>query len=72
MSESRESGLRLSLERLYKDDLGRPIPTVFDITPDGQYTFEPCASTTFGVAVVWELTTLWTATSNPAHGLERI
>ncbi|KAI9508929.1 subunit 17 of mediator complex-domain-containing protein [Russula earlei] len=31
----------LSLERSYKDDLGRPIPTVFDITPDGRYVFEP-------------------------------
>ncbi|KAF8505758.1 subunit 17 of mediator complex-domain-containing protein [Russula emetica] len=41
MSDSRESALRLSLERLYKDDLGRPIPTLFDITPDGRYVFEP-------------------------------
>jgi mediator of RNA polymerase II transcription subunit 17, fungi type len=45
MSEAQGSGLRLSLERLYKDDIGRPIPTVFDITPDGHYVFEPCAST---------------------------
>ena len=59
MSESRESGLRLSLERHYKDDLGRPIPTVLDITSDGHYIFEPCAPTTFGVAVVWELTTCY-------------
>lgn len=52
MSDSRESALRLSLERLYKDDLGRPIPTLSDITPDGRYVFEPCASTILGVAVV--------------------
>ena len=52
MSDSRESALKLSLERLYKDDLGRPIPTLFDITPDGRYVFEPCASTILGLAVV--------------------
>ena len=57
MSESQGSGLRLSLERQYKDDIGRPIRTVSDITSDGHYIFEPCASTTLGVAVVWELTT---------------
>jgi len=45
MSESQGSGFRLSLERLYKDDTGRPLPTVYDIMPDGRYTFEPCAST---------------------------
>jgi hypothetical protein len=47
MSEFRGTGLKLSLERLYKDDLGRPIPTVYDITPDGRYIFEPCASNLF-------------------------
>ncbi|KAH9999861.1 subunit 17 of mediator complex-domain-containing protein [Russula vinacea] len=41
MSESRGSGLKLSLERLYKDDLGRPIPALYDITPDGRYVLEP-------------------------------
>jgi hypothetical protein len=44
MSEIRGTGLKLSLERLYKDDLGRPIPIVYDITADGRYIFEPCAS----------------------------
>jgi hypothetical protein len=52
MSDSRESALKLSLERLYKDDIGRPIPTLFDITPDGRYVFEPCASMILGVTVV--------------------
>jgi hypothetical protein len=52
MSESRGSGLKLSLERLYKDDLGRPIPALYDITPDGRYVLEPCASTVLGVAVI--------------------
>ena len=49
MSESTGPGinLKLSLERLYKDDLGRPIPTVSDITADGRYIFEPCASIPF-------------------------
>jgi hypothetical protein len=44
MSEITGPGLKLSLERLYKDDLGRPIPTLFDITADGRHIFEPCAS----------------------------
>jgi hypothetical protein len=41
------SGLKLSLERLYKDELGRILPTVLDITPDGNHVFEPCASMFF-------------------------
>lgn len=57
MSVSPRSGLKLSLERLYKDDLGRPIPIVSDITSDGHHIFEPCASATLGIAVVRELTT---------------
>ena len=32
--------LKLSLERPYKDDNGQPIPTLFDITPDGQQIYE--------------------------------
>lgn len=51
-TEMSESGLKLSLERLYKDDLGRAIPTLYDIAPDGRYVLEPCASTILGVAVV--------------------
>jgi hypothetical protein len=54
-----ESGLRLSLERLYKDNLGRPIPAVFDITQDGHYILEPCVSSIFGVAIFWKLTTCY-------------
>ena len=33
--------LKHSLERLYKDDNGEPIPVLLDITPDGQHIFEP-------------------------------
>ncbi|KAF8261393.1 subunit 17 of mediator complex-domain-containing protein [Lactarius quietus] len=33
--------LKLSLERPYKDDLGRSIPTVLDIAPDGHHIYEP-------------------------------
>ena len=33
--------LKLSLERPYKDDNGDPIPIVLDITPEGQYIYEP-------------------------------
>jgi len=47
MSEPGGSGLKLSLERLYKDELGRILPTVHDITPDGHHVFEPCASMFF-------------------------
>ncbi|KAI0307178.1 subunit 17 of mediator complex-domain-containing protein [Multifurca ochricompacta] len=35
------TGLKLSLERLYKDDFGRLIPTVFDITADGRMDEHP-------------------------------
>ncbi|KAI0268274.1 subunit 17 of mediator complex-domain-containing protein [Gloeopeniophorella convolvens] len=41
MAESQDLQLRLSLERLYKDDQGRPIPTVLDILPDGEHIYEP-------------------------------
>ena len=37
--------LKLSLERPYKDDLGRSIPTVLDITTDGRHIYEPCVPT---------------------------
>lgn len=33
--------LKLSLERPYKDDLGRSIPTVSDIATDGRHIYEP-------------------------------
>ena len=33
--------IKLSLERPYKDDTGQPIPTLLDITPDGQFIYEP-------------------------------
>ncbi|KAH9062717.1 subunit 17 of mediator complex-domain-containing protein [Lactarius vividus] len=33
--------LKLSLERPYKDDLGRSIPTVLDIATDGRRIYEP-------------------------------
>lgn len=33
--------IRLSLERPYKDDNGQPISTLLDITPDGQFIYEP-------------------------------
>lgn len=33
--------LKLSLERPYKDDNGKPIPTLLDITPEGQHIYEP-------------------------------
>lgn len=36
--------LKLSLERPYKDDLGRSIPAVLDIFPDGRRIDEPCVS----------------------------
>ena len=36
---------KFSLERPYKDDNGQPILTLLDITPDGQYIYEPFAST---------------------------
>ena len=34
--------LRLSLERPYKDDLGNRIPTLYDLTPQGESIYEPC------------------------------
>ncbi|KAI0089208.1 subunit 17 of mediator complex-domain-containing protein [Irpex rosettiformis] len=33
--------LKLSLERPYKDDNNQPIPTLLDITPEGQHIYEP-------------------------------
>ncbi|KAL6309701.1 subunit 17 of mediator complex-domain-containing protein [Sparassis latifolia] len=33
--------LKLSLERPYKDDEGHPIPVLLDITPDGEFIYEP-------------------------------
>lgn len=36
--------LKLSLERPYKDDDGKPIPVVLDITPEGQHIYEPYVS----------------------------
>lgn len=33
--------LKLSLERPYKDDFGNRIPIVKDITPEGEYIYEP-------------------------------
>lgn len=33
--------LRLSIERPYKNDNGDPIPTLLDITPEGQHIYEP-------------------------------
>jgi hypothetical protein len=33
--------LKLSLERPYKDENGKPIQDVLDINPDGGYIYEP-------------------------------
>ena len=41
MDEPAWKKLQLSLERPYKDDNGQPIPTLFDITPEGQHIYEP-------------------------------
>ncbi|KAI0068724.1 hypothetical protein BV25DRAFT_1986305 [Artomyces pyxidatus] len=41
MDEPAWKQLKLSLERLYKDDDGKPIPAVLDILPDGEYVYEP-------------------------------
>jgi len=40
MTDTEWRQLRLSLERPYKDDLGKPIPVLFDITPDGERIYE--------------------------------
>ena len=41
MEEPDWKKLKLSLERPYKDDDGKPIPVLLDIAPDGTQTFEP-------------------------------
>ncbi|KAF9485307.1 hypothetical protein BDN70DRAFT_871333 [Pholiota conissans] len=40
-SEPKWKKLKLSFERPYKDDSGKPIPTLYDLTPDGQFIYEP-------------------------------
>lgn len=37
----------LSLERPYKDDSGNPIPTIYDLTPQGEFIYEPFVPLTF-------------------------
>lgn len=41
MEEPPWKKLALSLERPYKDDIGEPIPTLLEITPEGQHLYEP-------------------------------
>ncbi|GJE87473.1 hypothetical protein PsYK624_035560 [Phanerochaete sordida] len=41
MDEPEWKKLKLSLERPYKDDSGKPIPTLLDITPEGEQIYEP-------------------------------
>jgi hypothetical protein len=65
------SGLKLSLERLYKDELGRIIPTYTISRQMAIYVFEPCASMFFMRPEVCSSQQLWIAMNNPAHVLER-
>ncbi|GLB33862.1 putative subunit 17 of Mediator complex [Lyophyllum shimeji] len=46
MQEPSWKQIRLSLERPYKDDNGEHIPTLLDITPDGQHIYEQKESST--------------------------
>jgi mediator of RNA polymerase II transcription subunit 17 len=41
MDEPSWKKLKLSLERPYKDDEGEIIPTLLDITPEGEHIYEP-------------------------------
>lgn len=41
MEEPEWKKLKLSLERPWKDDTGKPIPVLLDITPEGEQIFEP-------------------------------
>lgn len=41
MDELEWKKVKLSLERPYKDDGGKLIPALLDITPEGQQIFEP-------------------------------
>ncbi|KAF4602024.1 hypothetical protein EYR40_005225 [Pleurotus pulmonarius] len=40
MQQNTWRDLRLSLERPYKNDNGEPIPTLLDITPEGEFIYE--------------------------------
>ncbi|KDQ29410.1 hypothetical protein PLEOSDRAFT_1039855 [Pleurotus ostreatus PC15] len=40
MQQSTWRDLKLSLERPYKNDNGEPIPTLLDITPEGEFIYE--------------------------------
>jgi mediator of RNA polymerase II transcription subunit 17 len=47
-------GLRLSLERPYKDEKGEKLPILYDIEPDGKFIYEtsvPCYATRFHVLI---------------------
>ncbi|PPQ98517.1 hypothetical protein CVT24_004008 [Panaeolus cyanescens] len=43
-TESEWKKLKLSFERPYKDDAGNRLPVLQDITPDGQFIYEPVLS----------------------------
>lgn len=40
MQQNTWRDLKLSLERPYKNDNGEPIPTLLDITPEGEFIYE--------------------------------
>lgn len=44
MEQNTWRDLRLSLERPYKNDNGEPIPTLLDITPEGEFIYESYVS----------------------------
>ncbi|KAF8205025.1 subunit 17 of mediator complex-domain-containing protein [Pholiota molesta] len=45
-SEPEWKKLKLSFERPYKDDSGKPIPLLYDLTPEGQFIYEPKETST--------------------------